>query len=102
MNFLQIDKESNIYFFFFFFFFFFWGGGGWGEGSGGGYGGGSEHNVQMFKMALLLFKEYKCAKLFRNTCLNTEEMAQTSSINDHFIIWPSSVSLTFNFPKQVL
>ena len=49
-------------------------------------------------MALLLFKEYK---LFWNTCLNTEEMAQKSSIYDHFIIWPSSVSLTLNLPKQV-
>ena len=42
-------------------------GGGGGYGGGGvmaGGGGGSEHNVQMFKMALLLFKEYKCAKLF--------------------------------------
>ena len=27
-------------------------------------GEGGEHNVQMLKMALLLFKEYKCAKLF--------------------------------------
>ena len=45
-----MDKESN---------FFFLGGGG-----GGGRGGGGEHNVQMFKMALLLFKEYKYAKLF--------------------------------------
>ena len=31
---------------------------------GGGGGGGSEHIVQMFQMALLLFKEYKCAKYF--------------------------------------
>ena len=31
---------------------------------GGGGAGGSEHYVQMFKMTLLLFKEYKCAKLF--------------------------------------
>ena len=30
----------------------------------GGGGERGEHNVQMFKMALLLFKEYKCAKLF--------------------------------------
>ena len=51
--FLQIDKESKSKNNFFFFF-----------GGGGGVGGGSEHNVQMFKMALLLFKEYKCAKLF--------------------------------------
>ena len=27
-------------------------------------------------------------------------MAPTSSIYDHFIIWPSSVTLTFNLPKQ--
>ena len=47
---------------------------------GGGGREGGEHNVQMFKMALLLFKEYKCAQLFRNTCLHTEEMDQTSSI----------------------
>ena len=71
---------------------------------GGGEGccsWGSEHNVQMFQMALLHFREYKLAKLVWNTCLNTEEMAQTSPIYDHFIIWPSSVSLTFNLSKQV-
>ena len=55
--FLQVDKESkskkNLFFFFL---------GGGGDGRGGGRG--SEHNVQMFKMTLLLFKEYKCAKLF--------------------------------------
>ena len=27
-------------------------------------------------------------------------MALTSSVYDHFIIWPSSVTLTFNIPKQ--
>ena len=27
-------------------------------------------------------------------------MAWTSSIYDHFIIWPSSVTLTFNLPKK--
>ena len=31
---------------------------------GGGGGMWSENNVQMFQMALLLFKEYKCVKLF--------------------------------------
>ena len=54
--FLQIDKESN--------FFFFLGGGGGGGGGGGLWRGVCEHNEHMFKMALLLFKEYKCAKLF--------------------------------------
>ena len=74
--------------------FFYWGwGGGWG---GVVAGGGGVHNVQMFKMALLLFKEYKCAKLFWNACLNTEEMAQTSSIFNHFITWSSSVSLALS------
>ena len=50
-------------------FFFIGGGGGlWRGGgvvAGGGEGGrGSEHCVKMFTMALLLLKEYKCAKLF--------------------------------------
>ena len=39
-------------------------GGGCGGGRGCGVGCVCENNVQMFKMALLLFKEYKCAKLF--------------------------------------
>ena len=56
---------------------------------------------QMFKMALLLLKENTCAKLFWNPCINVQVMARTSSINDHFIIWPSSVTLTFNLPKQM-
>ena len=28
-------------------------------------------------------------------------MARTSSIHDHFIIWPSTVTLTFNLPEQM-
>ena len=28
-------------------------------------------------------------------------MARTSSIYGHFIIWPSSVTLTFNLPEQM-
>ena len=80
--FLKIDKESkykkNL--------FFSWRGGGGGGGGRGLWRGRCEHNVQMLKMALLLFKDYKCAKLFRNTCSNTKEMVQTSSIYDHFII----------------
>ena len=62
--FLDFDKESKSKKDLFFFF-----GGG---GGGGVVAGGGEHNVQMFQMALLVFKEYKCAKLFWNTCLNTE------------------------------
>ena len=62
--FLQIVKESKSV--------FFCGGGGGGGGREGVVAGGGRgllrveggNNVQMFKMALLLFKEYKCAKLF--------------------------------------
>ena len=54
---------------------------------------------EMFQMALLLFKN-NCAKLFWNLYINVEVMARTSSIYDHFIIWPSKVTLTFNLPKQ--
>ena len=56
---------------------------------------------QMFQMALLLLKENTCAKLFWYPCINVEGMVWISSIYDHFIIWPSSVTLTFNLPKQM-
>ena len=65
------------------------------------WNGGSEYNEQMFQMALLLFKENNCAKLLWNICINIEDKAKTSLIYDHFIIGPSSVSWTFNLPKQV-
>ena len=52
-----------------------------------------------FETALLLLKE-NYAKLFWNPCINAEVMAWTSSIYYHFIIWPSSVTLTFNLPEQ--
>ena len=41
-----------------------------------------------------------CAKLFWNTCINVLVIAQTSSIYDHFIIEPLSVTLTFSLPEQ--
>ena len=69
-------------------------------GGGGVVAGGGEHNVQMFQMALLVFKEYKCAKLFWNACLNTVEMAQTSSIYDHFIIWLQVCPWHITFPNK--
>ena len=43
---------------------------------------------QMFQMALLLLKDNNCAKLFWNPCINVKDMARTSSVYDHFIIWP--------------
>ena len=56
---------------------------------------------QMFQKTLLLLKENNCAKLFWNPCINIEVMAWTSSIYDHFIIWPLSLTLTFNIPEQM-
>ena len=56
---------------------------------------------QIFQMAFLLVKENKCAKLFSNPRINVEVMAQTSSIYDHFIIWPSTVTSNFNLPEQM-
>ena len=41
------------------------------------------------------------AILFWNPCINVEVMFRTSSIYDHFIIWPSSVTLTVNLPEQM-
>ena len=46
-------------------------------------------------------KENSCAKLFSNPCINVEVMAWTSSTDDHFILCPSSVILTFNLPEQM-
>ena len=56
---------------------------------------------QMFQMALLLTKKNNYARLFWNPCINVEVMARTSSIYCHFIIWPSSVTLTFHIPEQM-
>ena len=56
---------------------------------------------QMFQMAFLLLKENNCAKLFWNPCINVQVMARTSSIYDHFIIWPSNLTLTFHLPEQM-
>ena len=56
---------------------------------------------QLWQMTLLFHKEKNCVKLFWNPSINVEIMAQTSSIYDDFIIWPSSVTLTFNLPIQM-
>ena len=47
------------------------------------------------------FQMNNCARLFWNPCKNVEVMTQASSIYDHFIIWPLSVTLTFNLPEQM-
>ena len=56
---------------------------------------------QMFQMALLLPKKNNYARLFWNPCINVEVMARTSSIYCHFIIWPSSGTLTFHIPEKM-
>ena len=56
---------------------------------------------QMFQIALLFLKKNNCATLVWNPCINVEVMAHTSSIYDHFIIWPSSVVLKFHLSKQM-
>ena len=48
------------------------------------------------------FKWTAVPNLFWNPCLDVEVMAQTSSVYDHFIIWPSSVALTFNLLEQMV
>ena len=56
---------------------------------------------QMFQTVCLLLKESICAKLFWNPCISVQVMAQTSSVYDHFSIWVSSMTLTFNLPEQM-
>ena len=56
---------------------------------------------QIFQMALLLLKDNNCANFFFNPWINVQVMAWTSSIYHHFIIWPSSVTLTINLPEQM-
>ena len=56
---------------------------------------------EMFHMAILFLKDNICAKLFWNPCINVQVMAKTSQIYDHFIIWPSSVTVTFKQPEEM-
>ena len=44
--------------------------------------------------------EHLC-KIILKPCTYVEVMAWTNSIYDHFIIWSSSVTLTFNQLKQM-
>ena len=56
---------------------------------------------QMFQRALPLLEDNSCAKLFSNPCINVQAKAWTSSMYDHFIIWPSNVTLMFNLTEQM-
>ena len=55
---------------------------------------------KMFQMALFLFEDKNCAILFWNPCINVQVMARTSSIYDHFDIYLTPVTLTFNLPEK--
>ena len=55
-----------------------------------------------FKWHFYSSRRSNCAKSFRNPWINAQVIVWTSSIYDHFIIWPSSVTLTFNIPEQMV
>ena len=55
----------------------------------------------IFWTALLLLKDNNCAKLFWNPCINVPVMARTSSIYDHFELYLTPMSLTFNLPEKM-
>ena len=57
--------------------------------------------LKMFQMALLLFEDNNCAKLFWNPCINVQVMARTNSIYDHSDINLTPVTLTFNLPETM-
>ena len=56
---------------------------------------------KLFQMALLLLED-NCANLFWNPCITEQVMVRTSSIYDHFELYLTPVTLTFNLPKNVL
>ena len=56
---------------------------------------------KMILMELLL-KGNNCAKLFRNPCINVQVMARTSLIYDHFDLYLTPVTLTFNLPEKIV
>ena len=56
---------------------------------------------KMFQMELLLLEDNNCAELFWNPCINVQAMAQTSSIYDHFDLYLTPVTLTFNLPEKM-
>ena len=52
-------------------------------------------------MALLLLEGNNCAKLFWNHCINVQVMSRTSSIYDHFDLYLTPMTLTFNLPEKM-
>ena len=78
--------------------FFFLGGGGGGGGKGGGEGGG-RGGGDLSKCIFFTMDPNLTKKSWGHN--NVQVLSLTSSIYDHFIIWPSSVTLTFNVHKQM-
>ena len=58
---------------------------------------------KMFQIALLLLEGNNCANLLKTLCINVQVMARTISLHvyDHFDLYLTSVTLTFNLPKNV-
>ena len=58
---------------------------------------------KMFQMTHFLLGGKNCAELFLNPCINVQVMLRTSSIDvfDHFHLYLTPVTLTFNLPKNV-
>ena len=56
---------------------------------------------QMFWRELLLLEDNKSAKLFWNPCINVPVMAQTSSIYDHFDLYLTPMTMTFNLHEKM-
>ena len=56
---------------------------------------------KMFQMALFRREDNHCANLLSNPCINIQVMARTSSIYDHFVLYLTPVTLTFNLSTNV-
>ena len=56
---------------------------------------------KMFQMALLLLEGNNCAQLFWNPYIIVQVMARTSSISDHFDLYLTPVTFTFNLREKI-
>ena len=54
-----------------------------------------------FKLPEQTFQMNNCARLYQNPHINVEVIAGKSAIYDHLIIWPLSVTLSFNILEQI-
>ena len=56
---------------------------------------------KMFQMALLLLEGNNFAKLLWNSYINVQVMVRASLIYDHFDLYLTPVTLTFNLPEKM-